>query len=1136
MVDGRSRLVLDGQEIPFDWSVGGFQLVVADVTAGRFDQVAGVFRGVAGRAWLQLPCAVPPLYTVGVLDNPHVSQLSQAVEVVAEVLHPQTEIAVADAQRLQLGAQLGDTISVQLAVDPSELSQIVELGRGLPGWLGTAPPSAGFPVEFSDLTVAVVDIEPGLGRVIDGVVTYPIAGKVRYPIEIVIDGFTVVISSLELSPHRSTAVAQVRLPGGITDVGSCQPATIDLGIVAMSPSCDFYIDAPDQAYGPWLLADTGLVVEGTGHLLDLSTATSPAPWPPSWRGLILSAGTATGEQFVPEPCNTGYLRGHYTYPEAIVVSSGFYGSLVLAKPVSFTAINPLGQTFTFNNASLGIWASQIIGGELSNGSTELLLDAVCVGQPGWPVIIALDSVSIQPDLDLAGAFDHGNREISWGELTHHGEEVVAWSGNFAAGYLYLPAGACASFCPVSAGTFIGPSISAVADASLAALAAQQVSGVSFPALTDVSVFSSDRPNGRTNPIKLNQAHGWIRVGLTGVDGALSIYGHAQADDLGDPTGTGYVGKVPFRSTLFVNDKESLLAEFVTSASFDSDFAGRFDIPTPCDISQLAFDQMKLTSTACLVGGEVVLPSAGVPLDYWDLELVPTGAPNQAGVVSVRTGRVLLTAAGIAEPLHFANPFGLTWAEMLADGNFGDLYLDYNNWGQRFDGLGFNPRELTLSAYDPAVTNPYLGVFGPVFFPFFGLHPVNIRDAVQAATNSTPLTRHVTVPKTPITPHAQPTELALSGTWHDVHSNDLAVFQCAESDVDYNVPDQYGFLGTGTGVLSCLDAKPLDITVQIDRDATDVHLSSSETHDIDVGLFSRLSGLSEISGCARIEGTTLARITLYGMLERSAASGSIFGPRAGYETEIDIAFTPTTFDFYASGDMMLSVQLVDLNVSATAHLLVDFAAGSAEGDLEGSVYCDEVVEGLSGQGQLTWYVGPTMQYLQGRLTVGVIEPTSSNALEGGFFIGNDVPKELAWVLDPTDTHFGMSRSILPPMLTGVYGYGQKSISVSFWVIGGGVDMFIGAGAFSAPIAGGSAASFAGNPSLPYVVGACGIHVHGEILGGLVSASAWANLSLRGPVPTYFEGTFGLQGCVAWVLCASVDITAGLNSSGFYASEA
>ena len=86
----------------------------------------------------------------------------------------------------------------------------------------------------------------------------------------------------------------------------------------------------------------------------------------------------------------------------------------------------------------------------------------------------------------------------------------------------------------------------------------------------------------------------------------------------------------------------------------------------------------------------MLPPAGLPLEYWDLQLVPTGAPGQAGVVSVRTGRVLLTAAGIAEPLHFTRPFGLTWGEMLADGNLGELFLDFNNWGQRFDGLDVQP--------------------------------------------------------------------------------------------------------------------------------------------------------------------------------------------------------------------------------------------------------------------------------------------------------------------------------------------------------------------------------------------------------------------------------------------------------------
>ena len=70
-------------------------------------------------------------------------------------------------------------------------------------------------------------------------------------------------------------------------------------------------------------------------------------------------------------------------------------------------------------------------------------------------------------------------------------------------------------------------------------------------------------------------------------------------------------------------------------------------------------------------------------------------------------------------------------------------------------------------------------------------------------------------------------------------------------------------------------------------------------------------------------------------------------------------------------------------------------------------------------------------------------------------------------------------------------------------------------------------------LPYVLGSAGIHVHGEILGGLVSAAAWADLDLRGPLPPYFIGTFGLEGCALWVLCASIDVTAGISpEEGFF----
>jgi hypothetical protein len=1093
-----------------------------------------VFRGVAGTAWLSLPCARPPIFGP-VLEHPDVLRLAHAVQVVDEVLHPQTEVSIADAQRFRPDAKVGDTVSLAIDVDRVDLSAIVGLGRGVPDWLGGVPRSTGFPVEFSDVTITVDELLVPVSRIVDGGVTYRVAGPLR-PIEITKDGFTVIISSLHISPAGATAVASVLLPGGLTDVDSCRQASIDLGAIAMQPHCEFYVDAPDKAYGPWLLGDTGLVIEGTGYVLDLSSSVSPPPWPPGWYGLRLGSGTATGEHTVPNPCNTGYLRGRYAYDHAIVVRSGFFGTIYLAGPVSFDAINPLGQSLTFTEGAMDVWYSKVVRGELKNGWTELPKDAVCEGAPGNRVRTPIAVVSVQPDLDLAGALDHGGREISWGELTRHPNEEITWTGIFGPGYLYVPAGPAASYSPVAGLTFTGPSINSTVDASLAELEAHQVAGVTFPTLERALLFSPDRPGGRGNPVKIERLQGWIRVGITGVDGAVSTYHELPHEPLGDPASSGYEGHRAFDSTLFANDKRNLLAEFVTSASYDSDVAGTFEVPKPCNVKQLEFRQMKITSTGCLVGGDLSLPTGGIPLEYWDLQLVPTGNPSHSGVISVRTGRVLLTAAGIDEPLHFAKPFGLTWGELLADGNLGKLFLDFNNWGQRFDGLTFNSHELVLSTYDPAVHDPYLGVSGKICFPFFGLHNVNIRDAKDAATTpATPLPhpRMVTVPKTPITPHAPATQLALHGIWHDVKSSDLAVFDCAEANVDYNVAGQNGFFGTGDGVLGFLHSDPLDIQVEIHTDATDVRFTSSVTHDLDLSVVARLGGLAQIAGDARIEGPTLTRITLYGMLEHSVAAGSIFGPKAGFETEVNISVTPTTFDFYASGDMLLSVALVDLEASATVHLLFDFANGCAEGELYGRVDCDAAVTGLSGEGQLTWHIGPTLQYLQGRLKVGVISTIVSGGLEGGLFIGNNVPKALAWVLDPTDTHFGMSRSILPATLTGVFGYGQAAIGFNAYVLGGGVDIYAGAGAFSAPLAaGGPAAPFAGNPLLPYVVGACGVYVHGEILGGLVSASAWANLSLRGPVPTYFEGTFGLRGCVAWVLCASVDVTAGVNSSGFY----
>jgi hypothetical protein len=45
---------------------------------------------------------------------------------------------------------------------------------------------------------------------------------------------------------------------------------------------------------------------------------------------------------------------------------------------------------------------------------------------------------------------------------------------------------------------------------------------------------------------------------------------------------------------------------------------------------------------------------------------------------------------------------------------------------------------------------------------------------------------------------------------------------------------------------------------------------------------------------------------------------------------------------------------------------------------------------------------------------------------------------------------------------------------------------------------------------------------------VSAGGWGNFNVIAPYPFSYQGTIGLEGCVAWVVCGSTDVTAGVNS--------
>ena len=204
--------------------------------------------------------------------------------------------------------------------------------------------------------------------------------------------------------------------------------------------------------------------------------------------------------------------------------------------------------------------------------------------------------------------------------------------------------------------------------------------------------------------------------------------------------------------------------------------------------------------------------------------MPTGDRTQAGVLSVRTGRIVFTAAGISEPRHFSRPFGLTWTEMLADGNLGELFMDYNCWGQRFDGLPYSPQALSLSKYVAGATDAYLATCGTVHLNYFGPCFANIHDARYHDVHPPYNKRYVTVPRAG-EGACKPTDLSLHAVWNDSAGGDLAVFDFPDISMDYHEAVQDGFLGTGTTAAGFLHSDGLDATIEIHASAIDISLSS-----------------------------------------------------------------------------------------------------------------------------------------------------------------------------------------------------------------------------------------------------------------------------------------------------------------------
>ena len=98
------------KEIPRAWFVGIYELELDQLTKGRLSQDGTLIEAATGTAWLRLPCAAPPIRPH--LDTALHGQLSHTVEVVADVLHPQTQISLAEAAHLGHEVMIGETISL----------------------------------------------------------------------------------------------------------------------------------------------------------------------------------------------------------------------------------------------------------------------------------------------------------------------------------------------------------------------------------------------------------------------------------------------------------------------------------------------------------------------------------------------------------------------------------------------------------------------------------------------------------------------------------------------------------------------------------------------------------------------------------------------------------------------------------------------------------------------------------------------------------------------------------------------------------------------------------------------------------------------------------------------------------------
>ncbi len=1114
---------------PHRLTIGAFILDVEKYESSSWDFANGLITHANGTAWTSFHCQ-PSFIPIpaGVWT---VAKVFRVVDIVQD---PSEEVSLTDALRIDPSQAPNSTLTLQIptyAATKEQMAQaiqdLIKYGIGHKG---------NILVHFDDLTIS-----PGPGSdegvVLAGTAKYPAPPPIPETITLHVAGFTVSISALTLKPSGATATGDLEFPVSIADPGTGHTGRVSLGEFVIGPTCEFHKELPSAAFGPWSVGGTEVLVQGTGVVADFDKSwaapgldPSSAAAATSWRGAILLTGS-TIPATEPVVSNSGYLRAKYGFSNAEVTGSGLKGHFVLSAPYQFLSLEPYGYRVSLNTGYVDLRDSAVDYGLFRDGRIAAP-DTAARASPVAPVRAEYQLAEVDANLDLLANVKVSS-PIRWGEYTGTpGKPTFYEASDFTRERFYLSGTWKANYFPLDAsGNFVEP-LSIGTDLRLLGM-----QGLSVYMPQRFIIYTPDTPAKR--PLTFQRFHeesSFLNISFGGVHGSLNmITERASNKDLGPTYAPSYVGKKPFEAAPMLVPDVSIPSDyriavrFVSSATYECDMRGTFHIPKPVD-SNLDFTNLAFTSTAQISGAKAPFTTP-FKLSYWGLDMVKKPGASAGAVISVRTGQVFFTAAGIREQRHFTAPFYLIWGEMWADGSLKRLVFDYSGVGQKFDRFPFTTSFVRLSDYVSGV-EAYLKVAGTAHFDVFGPKYLNIEDAYDPSKPNDPWnSRRIDALKTDTDPGGlfQASDKHLAAKWSDD-------FGSMDFTYDYDKNLQDGFVGTGhMGFLWINGTLGASIALKAERSCMSV---SETTHrDFTLGPVAHFGFMTRTTGCGCIENGQLQRVLLSAELEPSA-DVNILLRSAGYG-RIEWSLTPTISTLEVAGDMYLTV-LVGGNIEAngTARFTVDRSKDFVEGDVDAKFDVGTALGAgtLTADGQLNWHIGKlggeAYQSLQGKVAVQVLASVVGVSAEGGFYVGINAPKAEAWVLAGAGSRYKLNMTPLPDRLTGIFGYAKVSSSINLYVFSGGIEAYAGVGGFvltPAQIADLGASASGLGPGLPFVIGHAGIHVWGEILGGLVSASGTVGMQVIAPYPFSFEGTLGLEGCVVWVVCGSVDVTCGINSS-------